>query len=215
MVAVAVAAAALRWCGSSSRLVRARGLLARPVRLRPPEQGRGEGPETQAASEPAVPYAAGHLTVLRPPACPSVVTGLGEADGLARPIVRGPCLLPHDPGAPQAPWELPSHQLLRHRDPRQRSSGQGLEVRCVGSLLKVLREAVAAAQAATGARASVRLLPPRRAQVPRLRATCHCVSTGLLPDMRRVAVQAVPHLGPRHRKGVEQPHLRCWPPSLT
>lgn len=40
---VAVAAAALRCCGSSGRLVRARGLLARPVRLRPPEQGRGEG----------------------------------------------------------------------------------------------------------------------------------------------------------------------------
>lgn len=106
----------------------------------PPASGAGagggeEGPETQAASEPAVPYANGHLTVLRPPACPSVVTGLGEADGLARPIIKGPCLLPHDPGAPQAPWELPSHQLLRHRDPRQRSPGQGLEVRCVGSLL--------------------------------------------------------------------------------
>lgn len=35
-------------------------------------------------------------------------------------------------------------------------------------------EAVAAAQVVTGSLATVRLLPPCRAQVPRLHATCHC-----------------------------------------
>lgn len=166
-------------------LTGAPGASCTPPASRAGAGGGEEGPETravpEAASPASVPYTTGHVAVLRPPVCLSVVTGPGEADGPAHPIVKDPCLLPHDLGA--------HRPLGTARSPAASSRGPPAAVPRPGfgsALCGLSGEAV------TGAQSTVQLRPPRRAQVPRLRATCHCSSAGLLPDTHRVAVQAGP-----------------------